>query len=270
MSGWDAGLHRRCVRSLAPNGPNGYSDMGDDDGTGRYYLISSESETVYTQALGTPNQSLPINAGGALSLNWLPGYTVNMLADFYHHPSPAVDAYNWYAFIENDGVGGGPFGAPDGLVTTLAMAADWWTPAGEARVFVLGGFWWDGVPHMVEINLAQTAGWGDGYPDADDITCALPFADTGEYVGVHGPGWGLTLPKTQTTCIAVNWGRVLNTLWTRYDRTQNKHFFTPPQGEVAMFAVGVGMEVLARQVTGAGIAQLWFSGLRTIGTKEMR
>jgi hypothetical protein len=263
-TGFDWNMTCPEVSSPDPTAENGYATPGAGE---RRWTVAVQCETaVGALAAGIPNQSLPINAGGALTMEWTPrisdrgpNYRAALTMDFSAHPAPAAGTYTWFCVQDSVAHGGGPFCHPDLLLTSVQASCDWWTPSGDARFFLMAGFWWDGALHLLEINLARSATWPRKF--GTYIDTASPIGG-GEYVTINGAAWGLGMARRVETVIAVDWRRTIDALCGV--RPSGVRLFTAPTNRAVMgvVSVGFGMEFLADDVRGSGIARMWLTDLR--------
>ncbi len=264
-TGFDWNMTHPDVSSPDPTAENGYATSGAGE---RRWIVAVQSETERgVLAAGIPNQSLPINAGGALTMAWVPrisdrgpNYRATLAMDFSAHPAPAAGTYTWFCVQDSRPHGGGPFCHPDRLLTSARVCCDWWTPSGDARFFLMAGFWWDGALHLVEINLARSATWPHKF--RTHIDSAFRLGGGGEYVTVNGTAWGLGAARRVETVIAVDWRQVIDTLCQV--RPSGVTLFTAPTNRAAMsvISVGFGLEFLADDIVGSGTARLSLTDLR--------
>ncbi len=221
--GWDYNLTRRCVRSPVAGGLNYYEDATECPAPDRHWLVAVQAEkTLQSSCAGIATQSLPINAGGALTLAWTPhtdefgrpNWLVTMLSDFVNHAHPCgANTWTWYAVQDHWGQGGGPLPKPHELVFRASLWYDDWAPSGAARVSAMFSGGWDGHGVIVEVDLASR-NWDDAYPGVPDIvqTANIPAF---QWVEMDGTAMGLGIPRQQDTPITIRWDQIIPDLVAR-------------------------------------------------------
>ena len=145
--GWDYNLTKRCVRTPVAGGENYYEDTTECTASDRNYSVAVQAEkTLQSTCTGIDTQSLPINVGGPLTLDWQPhpdefgrpNWLVIMRSDFVNHVHPCgATTWTWYAFQDHWGQGGGPLPKPHELVFRATVWYDDWAPHGAARLSAL-------------------------------------------------------------------------------------------------------------------------------------
>ncbi len=221
--GWDYNLTRRCARSPVPGAQNYYEDTPGCAAPDRNWTITVQAEKEFQNScVGPDTQSLPINEGGGLGVQWVehadefgrPNWQVILKTDFATHPHPCgAGAYTWFAFMDHWGLGGGPLPKPDRTVFRARVWYDDWAPNGAARLsaFYSGG--WDGKGVIVEIDLASN-NWDDAFPNVPDIVQALD-SPAFQWVEMDGTAMGLGIDRQQETAITIRWDQIIPSLVAR-------------------------------------------------------
>ncbi len=221
--GWDYNLTHRCVRSPVPGGQNYYEDTTECTAADRNWSVAVQAEkSLQSTCSGIQTQSLPINAGGGLTLDWQPhtdefgrpNWLVIMHSDFVTHAHPCgATTWTWYAFQDQWGQGGGPLPRPQQLVFRATLWYDDWAPHGAARLSAMYSGGWDGHGVIVEVDLAHR-NWDDAYPGVADIV-QVANIPAFQWVEMDGTAMGLGIPRQQDTPVTIHWGPILADLVAR-------------------------------------------------------
>lgn len=259
--GWDFNLTRRCARTVCEDSSPYYFEDTAQCVSASSWLVAVESEaSLGASCPGPANCSFLINGPDSpVRLEWHehagecgPNWTVHMLVDHSAYPSPcAGDYWTWFAFMDHDQTGGGPY--PPALNTTthhLLNYSDYTSQANSsARVFIGGQWWWGGKARAIEFNLALSQ-WGD----ADPHPGLIVRFDTPafEFLALDATYWNLQISKNVDTGVDIPWGQILQ------DTVASGWLESPSSwNEVSSMAYFVGIEVKNR-----AIASLWHSDFR--------
>lgn len=273
--GWDYNLEHRCVCSPFPGKANFYKDVGDcpvDPGSGlppHHWTVAVQAEVSLGNSItGPQSQSLPINQGGGLTLDWKPhvdesgrpNYWVNLKTDFYHHPHPGgAMVFTWYALMDHADHGGGPLPPPNDLAFSAVMKFDNSVPDGSStRVFAGFAGTWNNHTWSIELVL-QTTNWGSDHPDPD-IIHVITYPNGDVYMVMDGRPLGYQLPFGKETRIEIPWSKLIQSLIDR------GFFQAPARGwknrAAATRTVFVGTEVKNFRKEKSVMADLWVTDFR--------
>lgn len=270
-SGWNHNLTKRCVKTAQPSLPNYYEELSQCDPPPipgippKYWLIGISSEFGDGSVCPAPaGQSFPINAGGPVTLAWMPhtdefgnaNWAVNMKTDLYNFTHPCGSGkFTWYAFLDHAGVGGGPLPRPDILKFSATVNFNDYLPNGGARALAEFSGYWAGKVRYIDVAFCLT-NWGDNYPGDPMI---YEYRDTPEmtYISVNGSYFGINIPKAQDTLLSVNWSAVLNTL---ISAGRLPAYGSNPSTN----SVGISHEVYNTTPSQAAVADLWFTNFRIV------
>lgn len=221
--GWDYNLQHRCIKSISAGQPNYYEDTTDCPVAGRNWTIANQSEkALQATCTGVNSQSLPINAGGPLSLLWAPhvdelgrkNQQAILKSNFidFAHPCGA-GSYTWYAFFDHKHHNGGPnYPKPSETVFHANVWYDDFAPNGGSRLIATYAGEWNNQGITVEIDL-QSVGWGDAFPSSPllvqkKFNPSPPF----QWVELDGKALGITVPRKQDTPLTIPWYSILSQL----------------------------------------------------------
>jgi hypothetical protein len=259
--GWDYNLTHRCVRSVSPGQQNFFQDATDCPQPNKNWTVAVQSEkTLQNTCVGPKSQSLPINAGGPLTLQWLPhtdehgrkNWTVVLKTDLYNHAHPCgPGTFTWYSLMDHRYHGGGPHPRPDKAILRTNLWYDDWTPSGASRLIAAWGGDWSGGAAIVEIDL-QSRNWGDAYP-GDPLLIQRKNHPNFQWVSLSGKALGLTVPRKQQTRITINWRPILEKIVAR-------GWLTIPQGKLS--AINTSSLSLATEVRNASSSKAATAELR--------
>ncbi|MEZ4223371.1 MAG: hypothetical protein R3B13_20665 [Polyangiaceae bacterium] len=221
--GWDYNLKHRCIKGVSSGQANYYQDTTDCPVSGRNWTVAVQSEkTLQSSCSGAMSQSLPVNAGGPLTMAWVPhvdefgrkNQEVILKSNFmdFAHPCGA-GTYTWFTLMDHAYHGGGPnYPNPAEAVFHAKIWYDDWAPNGGSRLLAAYNAEWDGQGVMVEIDL-QHVNWGDAYPSLPElvqkkVNASPPFA----WVELDGKALGIAVPRKQYTEITIPWHSILSKL----------------------------------------------------------
>jgi hypothetical protein len=265
--GWDYNLRHRCVASRLASGPNYYKDTTDCPTPNKRWFVTNNAEyqgQTGTQCSGIQDQALPINAGGPLTLAWIPhtdehgrkNWIVNLKTDVMYHTHPCGSlVYTFFGFSDFIHFGGGPFPTPDKLKHDFRVKYDDWTPNGASRAIAFFAGEWNNKGVWLEIDLAS-AKWGDAYPAVADIVQVYKSSSF-LWVEMYGPAMGYTIQRKVWKKVNVAWSKVIPDLIAR------GYLEAPVGGLAKAKTVGVGLatEVKNNAETGAS-AEMWVTDWR--------
>ena len=262
--GWDYNLTHECVTTaLDPGSQNYYADQTDCPVPGEHWQLGVESERDYGQSCpGPAAQSLPINQGGILTVDWQPhidefgnhNWRVHLKTDLIDYSHPCGDGYfTWYRFGDQTG----HFPTPD--VTNLSAAIRYSdsAPNGGARCFAEWEGYWDGRWHSIEIDLVET---NRGYnPDLPPDIVVYQSDASSEFVELDGSYFGVTIPKNHDVAVSVYF-------WTLIQDMINRGYFRAPvnRNPADFFTGGLffGTEVYNGSVSNSVMADLYVTNFR--------
>jgi hypothetical protein len=265
--GWDDNLTRRCVRSPYPERGNYYVDEAECTAPDANWTIAVQAErSLASSCTGANNtQSLPINDGGPLRLDWArhtdsagrANWMVTLKSDFAAHPHPCgAGNFTWFSFMDHVDHNGGPLPGPGEFVSSATLWYDDWTPNGGSRAIIAWNGSWDRRVVIVEINVAERS-WGDSMPGTPDIVHAVQNP-TLQWVIIDGPAIGITLPRRRETTIEIDWKPILQNLIARGLLVAPQEGF----GAIKSAAVNYSTEVHNLGVSNAAVAELRITNLR--------
>jgi uncharacterized protein affecting Mg2+/Co2+ transport len=257
--GWDYNLTKRCAKTvLGPGSVNYFSDVSECAPNDKRWTLAVQSEVQLGQSCtgGPNNQSYPINAAGSpttfsysshaseLGANWAANIKVNHDA----YPSSCAGSnFTWFAFMDHEAHGGGPFPPIANLKSSHRLNYNHWVApglVGGARLILGAQFTWAGKSHLIEI-MPSTLNWGDSNTHPG-VLLAMTLADGTEYVQLDGPYWNLSISPTQEKVLVVPWKDLVVSM------ISNGWFSPIPAGQVS----SVNAVFVAVEAQGRGIADL--------------
>lgn len=233
--GFDPGLEHRCLASAKPGLANYYEDRaecGESDAAA--WTIANHSGP--NCPIGPDGQKFAVNDGASpIRVRWLrePGaegrdrWALRMAVDLETREHPCWQApegtFTWLTLQNNSAQSGVPLPRPDQLeqVVHLFFEEQNASSLSHTRAGVSAQVFWDGVAHLVEIDLYTSPHWADSHPDADVIV-SRPLqparADSGRYLLLDGRFLGagaLSLDPDEGREIRVRWHAVFADLIRR-------------------------------------------------------
>jgi hypothetical protein len=233
--GYDPGLERRCVRAAKPGLANYYEDLTQcDAATNASWTIANHSGP--SCAIGPDGQKFEVNgAASPVRVQWnhepdaegRDRWALRLVTDLENQEHPCWQtsggSFTWFALQNNAIQSGVPLPRPDQLeqVVHLYLSEENASALSHARMGVSAQVFWDGVAHLVEIDLYTSPHWGDAHPDLDVIVSRAlqpQRADSGRYVLLDGRylrAGALSLGLEQGREIRVRWHAVFADLIAR-------------------------------------------------------
>ena len=270
-SGWNHNLTKRCVKATRPGLPNYYEDTQQCDTppipgipTKHWAVAIQSGKTVGIACPEPESQSFPINAGGPLTLGFVPhtdesgvaNWSVNLKTDFngFSHPCGS-EYFTWYMFMDHLAHGGGPLPTPDRLVFSAVVNYNDFCPNGGTRALAMFHGYWNGKHRTIELHF-QSTNWADGEP-GNPIIQHREESESLQYLAVHGQYFGIQPPKGQDAQLTVPWHGIINSLISY-------GYLPAPAGEWSTQAIGIGHESFNLVPSLAVVANLWFTNFRIV------
>lgn len=172
---WTPGF-ARCASSFDNSAQNYYEDRSECPIAGhKQWLLGVQSEASLGNSCAGPNgQSLPINAGGPISLSYEPYQgrsAVRLHTDFYNLPHPCGPGpkWTWFSIMDHAWGGGGPLPGANDLSVYIKGTYNEVAAGGLSRMGVTWQGFWAGKSLLVDVMLYLNPGWGDAHPDSDIV-----------------------------------------------------------------------------------------------------
>ncbi len=181
--GFDPGLAHRCLASAKPGLENYYEDLSDCEGLpGGAWTVANHSGP--SCEIGPDGQKFPINDGASpIRLKWMRepaaagpgGWALDMVTDLEQREHPCwrspEGSFTWLTLQNNSAQTGVPLPRPDQLEQVVHVFYQERNARREShtRMGVSAQVFWDGVAHLVEIDLYTSPFWADAHPDPDVI-----------------------------------------------------------------------------------------------------
>jgi hypothetical protein len=233
--GYDPGLERRCVRAAKPGTANYSEDLTQcDASTNASWTIANHSGP--NCAIGPDGQKFEVNgAASPLRMHWnhepdasaRDRWALRLVTDLQNQEHPCWQtsggSFTWFALQNNSIQSGVPLPRPDQLeqVVHLYLSETHASALSHSRMGVSAQVFWDGVAHLVEIDLYTSPHWGDAHRDPDVIV-SRPLqperAESGRYVALDGRylrAGALSLDLGQGREIRVRWHAIFADLIAR-------------------------------------------------------
>ncbi len=233
--GSDPGLEHRCLASAKPDRENYYEDRSEcGESSAPAWTIANHTDP--NCGIGPDGQTFAVNDGvSPIRVRWLrePGahgrdrLALRMKVDLETREHPCWQSpdsgFTWLTLQNNSAQSGAPLPRPDQLeqIVHLSFQEENASQLSHARMGVSAQLFWDGVAHLVEIDLYTSPYWGDAHPAADVIV-SRPLqpsrADSGRYLLLDGRFLGsaaLSIVPQQSREIRVRWHEVLADLIRR-------------------------------------------------------
>lgn len=238
-SGWDFNLTKRCAITNGILGSYNYQDRTQCPNVDwpSWTLTVESEDSPGDSCPGPVNESFLINGSNSpVQLSWIQNsynWTVGMVVDTYHNLPCWGNFFTFFAFGDRVYT---VLPSKDHLTAFHLISYFEWTPNSDqaARLIVGTQLQWDGVCHILEINLASQ-NWGND-PLSPTVYVNHAF-NSCEYVVINGQYYGLSVPDNGTLVQAgIDWKYFIA------EAIRNGWFTTPRNPSVTQ-SVYIGCEV---------------------------
>lgn len=271
--GHDYGFKKQCVKGWLNyhQDTNVYNVMTDDDGSGHFWVLSSEIETGgFSPQVGVAGQAHPISS------RYLPaprspmifdftlgshaaGYTAYLREDYSNFLPASTNAYNFFGLCDLHNLGDTTMSATvAGFTSTadIAPSAPINTGSGNTyRITSSLNYAYTSGGHLIaatiDYNYFVTAGFVDAYPSDPYVrACVQPTAGNGyfSYASVDAAGWGnAILANGVFQTVTIPWSTVVSYLVRTQDSGSPGNTYMPlptsgSLGDMTISGINIGME----------------------------
>jgi hypothetical protein len=272
--GHDYGFKKQCVKGWLNYHPdtNNYNNMLDDDGTGRFWVLSSEIETGgFSPQVGVAGQAHPISSrylakprspmifdftGGSHAA----GYTACLREDYLNFEPTNTNAYNFFAICDLHNLGDSAMQTSvAGFSSTADISPTEVANTGAGNVYritsSLNFAFTTGAGHLIagtiDYNYYVTPGFTDAYPSDPYVrACVQPTPANGyfSYASVDAAGWGNAIAMSGVfQTVTIPWSTVLAYLTRTPDSGSPGNNYMPlpasgSLGDAIISGINIGME----------------------------